>query len=954
MHGSTPGRALDGEIHHEEAIVDLRSLMAELAATTAADLPAEQMRARVLAVLKNAVTAGDGELRRRFDDGMSGTDLVCARCYMVDQIVRLAYGYVTEQLYPSGNPSKGERLALVAVGGYGRGELAPHSDVDLLFLLPYKMPPRSEQVTEAVLYLLWDIGFKVGQAVRSVDDCIRHAKADMTIRTSLLERRFLCGDEALFQELSERFMKAVQAGTGAEFIEAKLAERDRRHARLGGSRYVLEPNIKDGKGGLRDLHTLYWIGKYLYRVADVSELVPQGVLTRREVARFEKAENYLWTLRCHLHYQAGRAEERLTYDLQKQVAPRMGYKAHAGTQDVERLMKHYFLIAKDVGALTRIFCAALEAEHKRRPRLSLAVLARRRRIAGFPLERDRLTVRSAKVFEDTPLDMLRIFKVAQEHDLDIHPKALHWITRNLKRIDHGLRRDPEANRIFMEILTSKKNPETALRRLNEAGVFGRFMPDFGRVVAQMQYNMYHHYTVDEHTIFAIGILHAIEKGLLMEEAPIASEVVHKVLSRRVLYLAVLFHDMAKGRPGDHSQVGAALAQKLCPRLGLSAEETETVAWLVLHHLAMSNTAFRRDIDDSQTIADFAELVQSMERLRLLLVLTVADIRAVGPNTWTSWKAALLRELYWRTEEVLSGGLATEGRENRVRNAQAALAAALGDWPEAALQAHIALGYPAYWLSFDTDTHERHARMVRDAEAAGRALAIDTQIDRYREVTEITVYTPDQPGLFSQIAGALAVTGATIDAAKICTLTNGAALDVFYVRDATGGPFVRPDKLARLSSAIERAISGRLRPLQELASRASSIPSRLTVFEVQPRVLIDNKASAAYTVIEVNGRDRPGLLYRLTLALTQLDLTIASAMISTYGERVVDVFYLQDAEGSKIRDGARLEQIRGELLAVLERARCAAKRPQSETVRGERPAPARRRGAASARSQAAVE
>jgi [protein-PII] uridylyltransferase len=626
MHGSASGRIFDGEIHDEEAIVDPRRLQADLAATTAADLPAEQMRARVLAVLKNAVTEGDDELRRRFDDGMSGTDLVCARCYLVDQIVRLAYEHVTEQLYPSGNPSEGERLALVAVGGYGRGELAPHSDVDLLFLLSYKMTPRSEQVTEAVLYLLWDIGFKVGQAVRSVDDCIRHAKADTTICTSLLERRFLCGDEALFQELSERFMKAVQAGTGVKFIEAKLAERDRRHARLGGSRYVLEPNIKDGKGGLRDLHTLYWIGKYLYRVAEVSELVPQGVLTRREVARFEKAENYLWTLRCQLHYLSGRAEERLTYDLQKRAAPRMGYKAHAGTQDVERLMKHYFLIAKDVGTLTRIFCAALEAEHKRRPRLSLAVLARRRRIAGFPLERDRLTVHDAKIFEDTPLDMLRIFKVAQDHDLDIHPKALHWITRNLKRIDHSLRRDPEANRVFMAILTSKKNPETALRRMNEAGVFGRFMPDFGRVVAQMQYNMYHHYTVDEHTIFAIGILHAIEKGRLREEAPIASEVVHKVLSRRVLYLAVLFHDMAKGRPGDHSQVGAALAQKVCPRLGLSAEETETVAWLVLHHLAMSNTAFRRDIDDSQTIADFAELVQSMERLRLLLVLTVADIR----------------------------------------------------------------------------------------------------------------------------------------------------------------------------------------------------------------------------------------------------------------------------------------------------------------------------------------
>jgi [protein-PII] uridylyltransferase len=926
MEESRSRRDGDGETRDKRAIVDLRDLEAELAAVIAADLPAEERRARLVATLKAAMTRGDEAIRRHFETELSGTRAVRERCTLVDQILRAVYDFASEHLYPLGSMSSGERLALVAVGGYGRGELAPYSDVDLLFLMPYKVTPRSEQVIESTLYLLWDLGFKVGHAVRSVDDCMRQAKADMTIRTNLLEKRFLSGDRELFQELWQRYQKALQGGTGIDFIDAKLAERDRRHERLGGSRYLLEPNIKEGKGGLRDLHTLFWIAKYIYRVNDIAELVPRGVFTRREVLRFEKAENYLWTLRCYLHYLTGRAEERLTFDFQKDIAPRMGYKAHAGTQDVERLMKHYFLVAKDVGTLTGIFCAALEAEQKRPSKLSLAILTRRRRIDGFPLEGNRLTVRSAKAFEENPIEMMRIFKVAQAHDLDVHPRALHWITRNLRRINQSVRKDPEANTLFMDILTSEKNPETALRRMNEAGVFGRFMPDFGRVVAQMQYNMYHHYTVDEHTIFAIGILHAIEQGKLAEEAPIATEVVHKVLSRRVLYLAVLFHDIAKGRPGDHSRTGAEIAQKLCPRLGLSAEETETVAWLVLHHLAMSNTAFRRDIDDPQTIGDFTELVQSMERLRLLLVLTVADIRAVGPKTWTSWKAALLRELYWRSEEVLSGGLATEAWEQRVERTKALLGEALDDWPRAELEDYLARGDPAYWLTFDQEAHLRHAGLVRQAEKAGRDLIVDTRTDSYREVTEVTVYTPDQPGLFSKIAGALAVSGATIDAAKICTLTNGMALDVFYVRDITGGPLARPDKLARLSARIEQAIAGRLKTDEELARRVSPIPSRYSVFQVQPRVLVDNKASAGHTVIEVNGRDRPALLYRLTQALTELNITIRIAKISTYGERVVDVFYLQDTAGRKIEEPDELERLRSRLLEVLASAPSPAKSP----------------------------
>jgi len=903
-------------IRDQRAIIERRALAGQLAAVAAGKrLPPEE-RAAVLAELKSALAAGRAEVRRRFAGG-DGRQAVRELSFLIDQLLRTLHDFTTTHAYPLANPSAAERLALVAVGGYGRGELAPHSDVDLLFLLPYKLTPHGEQVVEYLLYHLWDLGLKVGHATRSVDDCIRQAKADMTIRTNLLEARYLCGDHELYQDLRRRYAKEVVAGTGRAFVEAKLAERDERHRRMGNSRYTLEPNIKEGKGGLRDLQALFWIAKYLYASDDVATLVERGVFTAAEAATFDKAEAFLWTVRYCLHELAGRAEERLTFDLQPELAERLGYRDHAGARGVERLMKHYFLTAKNVGDLTRIFCAALEAEN-RKPVFRLPDFRIfRQEIEGFRVDGGRLAFMDARQLTDRPVDMLRLFEVAQRHGLDIHPASLRLITQNLRLVDRELRADPEANRLFLEMLTSPKDPEGGLRRLSEAGVFGRFVPDFGRVVAQMQYDMYHHYTVDEHTLFAIGILHRIETGELADEAPIASRVVHQVLSRRVLYLAVMLHDIAKGRGGDHSELGAEVAQKLCPRLGLSAEETETVEWLVRYHLLMSKTAFQRDIDDPQTVADFTGHVQSVERLRLLLVLTVADIRAVGPKTWNGWKAQLLRDLYHRAEEQLSGGLIAEGRAARAAAAAAALRAELADWSADDLDTHLARGTASYWLSFDTAALVRHARLVRAAEAREQELSLENRVDRWRAVTEVTIYTPDRHGLVSLLAGAIAAAGGNIVDARIFTFTNGMALDTFWVQDAEGGPFERPDRLARLSVTVEQTLGGR--PLPDLDQRFQAYKSRFDVFPVVPRVLIDNNASGTHTVIEVNGRDRPGLLYRLTSALTELKLQISSAKISTFGQRAVDVFYVKDLFGLKIAAEPRLKAIRARLLQALEPA-----------------------------------
>lgn len=908
------------QIANKRAILSRRKLAEDLEGLVETHGTGDRLRPALIACLRAALNDGRAEVRSRFEAKGSGEDCVRQNCYLADGLVRTLADFTVTHIFPTANPTSGEVFDIAATGGYGRGELAPFSDIDLLFLLPYKRTPRVEQVVEYMLYILWDLGLKVGHAVRSVDDCIRQSKADVTIRTAILEARYLWGPRKLYAELRRRYDKEVVAGTGPEFVEAKLAERDNRHLKLGDSRYVLEPNLKDGKGGLRDLQTLFWIAKYLYRVEDVEDLVGKKVLLPEEAQRFAKAQNFLWTARCHLHYLAGRMEDRLTFDVQTEIGRRMGYTDHAGTKGVERFMKHYFLVAKDVGDLTRIFCAALEAESKRPPKfniLRLAALTRRKDVDGFVVDGERLNVRNDRQFKDAPLDMIRLFHTAQQNDIDIHPNALRAITRSLSVVGPKLRADAEANRLFLEILTGAKDPEITLRRMNEAGVLARFIPDFGRVVAQMQYDMYHVYTVDEHTLFALGILHKIATGELKDELPLSSEVIHKVVSRRALHVALLLHDIAKGRGGDHSVLGARVAEKLCPRLGLSAEETETVAWLVRWHLAMSQVAFKRDLEDDKTVRDFVSLVQSPERLRLLLVLTVADIRAVGPQRWNNWKATLLRELYNRSEELMSGGLSVEGRGRRIQAAQAALRAELSDFDDADFDRHTALGYPAYWLAFDTETLGRHARLVREAVREERPLTVDTRIDRGRAITEVTIYATDHHGLFSRLAGALAAAGADIVDARIFTMTNGMALDVFTVQDAAGGgAFESGDKLARLSVMIEKVLSGQLKPLHELAQRKAPHASRTRVFHVPPRVLIDNNASTTHTVIEVNGRDRPGLLYDLTRALSNLTLQISSAKISTYGEKAIDVFYVKDVFGLKISHDNKLAQIRERLLSAL--------------------------------------
>lgn len=873
--------------------------------------------AALLAALKGWIGSHQAALERQFHATNDAETTVYDRCRLIDALILGLLDFAVDKLFPLPNPTEGERLAVLAVGGYGRAELAPHSDVDLLFLHPYKVTPHTEKLIEFLLYKLWDLGLKVGQATRSIDDCVRLSKDDCAVATSLLEARFLWGDRLLMAELGEKFEREVRGNRHVGFVEAKLKERDERHRRTGDSRYMLEPNIKEGKGGLRDLHTLFWLGRFLYRIDRVEDFVRHEVLTSQALEKFMRARQFLWVVRCHLHYLTGREEDRLTYDLQPDIAKRMGYRDRKSTLAVERFMKHYYLYAKEVGALTLIFCAALEEKHRQRFRFRLDQFGfGRRQVEDMVIQRGRIAPAKADLFEREPVAMLRMFHLAQERQVNVHPEALRAVTQNLHRIGRKVRGNAEANQVFLAILTSPTEPAKTLRRMNEAGLLGRFIPEFGRVVALMEHSLYHTYTVDEHTIQAIGILHEIEIGELGDELPLSTGLIPHVLSRAELYLALFFHDLGKGRDGHHSEVGADLVMQAGPRLGLSHDQIETVSWLVRHHLLLSTTAFRRDLDDPKTIADLAEVIQSPERLRLLLLLTVADIRAVGPNIWNGWKGQLLRTLYQETLALVEGAEIGPLRQARVDAARNAFKEAVTNWDEASLSAYLDRHDPRYWTSFDTPAHLRHLEIVRRADPMKASLDLDFYIDRFRARTELVIYAADHPGLFMKITGALALAGASIVDARIFTTADGMAIDSFGIQNAEDRNAVDDDaRLARIRKQVEKAMAGEAWPDGILAKRRS-LPERTEVFAVEPRVLINDQASRSHTVLEVNGRDRPGLLYDVTKALKDLGLIISSAHIATYGERVVDVFYVKDIFGHKLRQSAKARQVQRHLVTVL--------------------------------------
>ncbi len=713
----------------------------------------DKARPPILKALQDALENGRGELETRLAQKPSaGHEITLGYAFLTDQLIRVIHDYVTTHVFPPRNRTTAERLAVMAVGGYGRAEMAPQSDVDIAFITPIKSSPWCEQVIEAMLYLLWDLGLKVGHSSRSVADTMRMAKEDLTIRTALLEGRLVWGDQDVYAEVRQRFWAEVVRGNERKFLTQKLEERNQRHKRMGDSRYVVEPNVKEGKGGLRDLQTLYWIGKYMHRVDSAAQLVDVDLLTSSEYRSFRRAEGFLLAVRSHMHVLTGRAEDRLTFDLQRQVAERMNFADRPGKSAVERFMQYYFMQVKRVGSLTGVFLSHLDDEYaKKRARSGFFAgwTAKPRTVKGYVVEGGRIKAPRDRWFVDDPVRLIEIFQLAEAEGLEVHPETMRQADRDSKLIDKAVRKDARANALFLELLGGRKDPENALRWMNEAGVFGRFVPDFGRVNAQMQFDMYHHYTVDEHTIRAIGLMSQIERGLLEDDHPRATKQIHRVASRRALYVAVLLHDIAKGRGGDHSVLGADVAKRLCPRFGLDEKETELVQWLVLQHLLMSSTAQKRDLTDPKTIEDFVGEVKSVDRLRNLAILTAVDIRAVGPGTWNSWKGQLLGELYDAAQERMRLGHKRKGRSAQVQARKDDVTAALGSDARLVKDVGDLLG-DAYWIAEPEDIIAKNLVQYERAREIDDDLSIHCEVDEERGATLVSVIAADHPGLFYRI------------------------------------------------------------------------------------------------------------------------------------------------------------------------------------------------------------
>jgi [protein-PII] uridylyltransferase len=835
---------------------------------------AEQRRL-ALAILRDALEVGRAKAERRLASH-GGVAAAQALAATADAVVQALYAFTTLHVARASNPTEGERLALLAVGGYGRGALAPHSDIDLLFLRAYKQSPHTESVVEYMLYALWDLGLKVGHASRTAEESLKLAEADTTIKTALVDARLLAGDERLAKDLRRAF-RSRAAEDGAAFVAAKLAERDQRHARSGASRYLVEPNVKESKGGLRDIHTLLWIAGYLHPDKDRLDVERRlKGLDRREVEALWRAADFLWAVRIHLHLAAGRAQERLTFDWQPEIARRMGF-GDGDAASVKRLMRRYFHTARVVGAVTRAFCAELEAEQaKARPSglsrfLPPIDLRRAARLApGFVERAGRLDVDGPKTFAKRPAELIRLFALADRRDLDLHPHAVATVRRSLHLITGEARRDPLAVRLFIDLLARGRRRYRSLSLMNETGVLGRFLPEFGRIVGESQFDRHHAYTVDEHTLRAVDVLQQIGRGVLAEEHPLATRLMPRLQDSEALYLAMLLHDVGKGQQGGQEKAGARAARVACLRLGLSPERADLVAWLVGNHLLMSDVAQKRDVSDPATVEAFGAKVADVERLRLLLILTVADIRAVAPGVWNAWKGQLLRELFAATEAKLSGDLAADAAHR--------LAKVVHD----------------------------HSTLVK---RAGGGVAAEARTDTPAGVTRLAVAATDRPGLFADLAATLAAHGAQVLGAEAHTAPDGRVLDLFQLQDASGAPFgaATANALPRLIAALEA--EERPPPLEPSRRRVRGAPA-------EPAVTIDQMASADATLVEASGKDRPGLLAEIARAISDAGVSIRSAHVSSYGARAVDAFYLQRPGGGKLGE-AEARVLRERLLTVLE-------------------------------------
>ncbi len=847
--------------------------------------------------------------------GASGDWVVKAITAMTDALVAKLFHCSTGH---RGSTGKGrENIALLAIGGYGRGELNPYSDIDLMFLYKGKDPRHVEEVAQKVLYFLWDMRLDVGYSVRTLKDCVEMAGTDMTVKTALVDGRYLAGNRALFNDFQDMLLTQILAKGSDGFINEKLAEMNTRHEKYGSSVYTLEPNIKEGEGALRDLHTALWVAKIKYKITAPRELIIKGILTEEELALFYGALTYLWRIRNEMHYRAGRKNDQLTFDVQTALAEFLGYKDKGKVLAVEEFMRDYYLHATRVEHFTSTLITKCTLREERASKV-LGYFIRRHIGEGLYIVKGELMVPDESVVENDPFRMMKIFEYAQKHGVSLHVRVKALIRRNLHQINDRFRRNRGVNASFFNILRREKKLGETLQLMHHLEFLNRFIPEFERIFCKVQHDVYHIYTVDIHSLFAVDEIARLWRGEHAKDLPLLTQLANEVDKRELLVLAVLLHDMGKGEGGGHAEIGASMVRTISRRMWLSKEDSERLEFLVRNHLLLAHIAQRRDLHDEKMIIQFSRQMGKSENLKMLYLLTYADIKAVGPDVWTEWKAQLLQELYEKSFEVLErGDFRFEARSERVKKVKRKVVEILGDeYPVEQVKEELKGMTIRHLLTNAPTVLAEHVRIMLSL--GGNTMVTKVDHETERGYSNFLICTLDVTGLFSKITGVMAANGMNILGAQIHTSTNGKVLDVLQINSPQGFVITVENCWKMVGDDLRQVLVGKVRVSALVEKRR-----RPTLLAEKPRprfpttVEIDNEVSTDYTVIDIYTHDKVGLLYQITSTLTKLGLYIGVSKISTKVDQVADVFYVRDIFGHKITSEKKLKEIRERLVKAIE-------------------------------------
>lgn len=873
--------------------------------------------AETLALIKEYLELCSTAIHSTHESGGAGLEVAALRTIAIDRLVCALFDLAGREYCMKYRKAE-QTCTIVALGGYGRAELSPLSDIDIMFLYPWKVGSYAETIIERVLYILWDTGLDIGYSTRNIDDCVK-VSSDLVIKTSLVDSRFICGDEALYGDFKKALNEQVFSKNIESFIRDKVVEGAERKSKYGGSVYILEPDIKEGDGGLRDLHTALWAAKTRFKADDFKGLNRTGIISDSEYQDLSKSLDFMTRIRNDLHFLVKRKSDRLTFALQEKIAVNMGYKDEGEILAVEHMMKDYYLIANSIKELSELIIERCLTWGKRGG--VLRNLVSKNLTHGFKLFNGELNVPDKDFFKKSPHMIMKLFELSRLHGAPVHSFARECVRESLDLIDDEFRASEDVNLSFIKILKGEWDVAGTLKFMHKLEVLGRYLPEFGDIRCQVQHDIYHIYTVDTHSLFAVEELRGLALGDYREKYPVKTKLMEELESPEVLYLAALLHDVGKGKGGKHEEIGADIAEKAGIRIGFSEKQVADLKFLVLKHLRLSHTAQRRDLNDPVLILDFAQEMGNLERLKMLYLLTFADIKAIGPDVWNEWKSSLFLELYNKTAEIFEKGIfEVEDQAEKVALRRSEVKSlVLGEYPEQDVEEFLESMPDRYFLSNTATSISGHLRVSMRFKPP---LYLDLRHNEKKKYTRLILSTIDAPGIFSKICGVLSANAISILGAQIYTRTSGEILDIFHLKSDTGGAVSGQKKWTEVEADLLDVIQGVKKVENVLKKRKPSILDDKYTPQIKPRVVINNEISDTNTVIEVYAEDCVGLLYAMTSTLFNCGLYIDVAKISTMGEQVTDVFYVKDIFGQKVFFEEKLDEIRSSLLLAVEAVTCS--------------------------------